>query len=152
MTNTSTSAIIIDRQAFIINFLNETVWAFFPPLLEAKGHKLTCKIDKICFCLESQSHGVETGHFSLLKHSVQLWASSDPGMTEWILKRGPESSGGLSITPSRLWAQRRFNCETGSFSVIIACWCHDGERKTPEMRQWVPLLLSLRITKLILKH
>lgn len=46
MTNTSTNAIIIDREAFITNFLKETVF-FFPP--EAKGYKLTCKIDKISF-------------------------------------------------------------------------------------------------------
>lgn len=101
-----------------------------PP--EAKGHKWTCKIDKIGFCLESKCRGIRAGHFSLLNDSVQLWASNDPE-DDWVsLKNGgPESSGGLSMTPSRLWAQHCFNMKLGLFAFIIVCWCYDGETKAP---------------------
>lgn len=150
MTNTSTNAIIIDRQAFIINFLNETVWVppHPRPSPEAKGHKLTCKIDKVSYCLESLWRGIRTGHFSPLNDSVQLWACSDPG-DEWVsLKTGGRSQAeafqwhpqGWGLTGDLMWNWVFFGSRW--------CGCSDGERKG------VPPLLPWRVTNqtLVLKH
>lgn len=93
MTNTSTNAIIIDREAFITNFLQETVFFFTPlPLLafpEAKrGYKLTCKMERISFWLQSQSRSTETGHFSpQVTPTSPQWTMSRT-VTEWALNRG----------------------------------------------------------------
>lgn len=58
---------------------------FFPS--QAKGNKLTCKIDRICFQTESQSCSVETGHFSPQTTSSSLQWTMIRSMTEWVLKR-----------------------------------------------------------------
>lgn len=102
MTNTSTNAIIIDRKAFITNFLEETVFFL---LREAKGNKLTCKTDRTRVGQKSILQ-LQDRAFFFPNDSTLPAVNNDLQDDGASLEQEPESNRGLSMTTSRLWARR----------------------------------------------
>lgn len=95
---------------------------FFPS--QAKGNKLTCKIDRICFQTESQSCSVETGHFSPQTTSSSLQWTMIRSMTEWVLKRS------WSQTEASQWHPQ--GCELNA--VLMWNWDFSTPQKSDRLQ------------------